>query len=190
MVEVPRARLGLLPTAGVLTSLGTLRGLAVRAGVLNLGHALHGSCWKQIQPLWGLKGGWEAAGGRVFSPAERELRKTTHCPPALLSGTQGGPAGGGDGSPGGEGPASPGQTQRPHRPLLGWLPLVRPSCLHPGKEEVVRSSKREPSKRTCPNSYHPLPSREKGPPVQLALYFWEPPTQGSRGKTEPALTPQ
>ena len=86
MVEVPRARLGLLPTAGVLTSLGTLRGLAVRAGVLNLGHALHGSCWKQIQPLWGLKGGWEAAGGRVFSPAERELRKTTHCPPALLSG--------------------------------------------------------------------------------------------------------
>lgn len=110
MVEVPRARLGLLPTAWVLTSLGILRGLAVWAGVLNLGHALHGSCWKQIQPLWGPKGGWAATGGRVFSLVEGELRKTTHRPPALLSGTQGGPAGGGDGSPGGEGPsAQPGE---------------------------------------------------------------------------------
>ena len=73
MVEVPRARLGLLPTAWVLTSLGILRGLAVWAGVLNLGHALHGSCWKQIQPLWGPKGGWAATGGRVFSLVEGEL---------------------------------------------------------------------------------------------------------------------
>lgn len=51
IVEVPRSGLGLPSRAGVLASLGFLRGLAVWAEVLDLGHILCGSCWKQIQPM-------------------------------------------------------------------------------------------------------------------------------------------
>ena len=73
--------------AGIFTSLGILRGLAVWAGVLDLGHILRGSCWERILPRQSLKGGWAALRQR-YGP-RREHSGSTPTPPPLLSGAWG-----------------------------------------------------------------------------------------------------
>lgn len=69
--------------AGVFTFLGILRGLAVQAGVLDLGHILRGSRWEQILPRQSLKGGWAAVGQRYGSLGSAQ---GAHPPPTALWG--------------------------------------------------------------------------------------------------------
>ena len=164
--EVPRARLGLLPRAGGLTSLGVLRSLAVQAGVLNLGHVLHGSYWKQVQARWSPNGGW-AAPGAVFS-----VRNPLTLHPFRSLGLRGGPGGGGfgDGSPGGDMPsAQPGQRfQERLRGLLShcWdgCHQGRHSCLRPREKRKWSEAARENVQRgRVPTHTIPSPHGEKGP---------------------------
>lgn len=85
IVEVPCAGLGILPRATVLAPLGILRGLAVWAGVLDLGHTFHGSCWTKIQPVW-VEPEWRVASPRVciFCLTEGELEEPVYPTPPPL----------------------------------------------------------------------------------------------------------
>lgn len=145
--------------------------MAVQAGFLNLGHVLHGNCWKQIQPRWSLNGGCAAVW----------LRESSGSPPTLcsLGGTQGrvlAAVGRGwkpRGRSASDQPSKPFQERL--RGLLGhWATAGMPAisaataCLRPREKRKWSEAARENLKRgRVPTHTTPSP-QEKGPSLPWA----------------------